>query len=67
MHYIYIALYHRHSKRFTGKEGDSPQPPPMCSTHLGDARQPFSARTLTTHQLEVEREGNIEPITAGDD
>uniref|UniRef100_A0A0E9SXL1 Uncharacterized protein n=1 Tax=Anguilla anguilla TaxID=7936 RepID=A0A0E9SXL1_ANGAN len=23
----------------------------MCSTHLGDAQQPFCARTLTTHQL----------------
>ena len=29
----------------------STQPPPMCSTHLGDARLPFCARTHTTHQL----------------
>ena len=27
-----------------------------CSTHLGDAQQPIGARTLTTHQLEVESE-----------
>ena len=27
---------------------------------MGDARQPFGARTLTTHQLEVESEGITE-------
>lgn len=36
--------------------GGSPQPPPLHSTHLGDAQQPFCSRTLTTHQLEVRRE-----------
>ncbi|KAL0962291.1 hypothetical protein UPYG_G00338190 [Umbra pygmaea] len=33
------------------EEESPPHPPPMCRTHLGDARQPFCARTLTTHQL----------------
>ena len=43
-------------RRFT-VEGGPHSPPPMCSTHLGVARQPISTRTLTTHQLEVESEG----------
>uniref|UniRef100_A0A0E9SJ15 Uncharacterized protein n=1 Tax=Anguilla anguilla TaxID=7936 RepID=A0A0E9SJ15_ANGAN len=30
-------------------EGELTSPPPMCSTHLGDARQPFCTRTLTPH------------------
>lgn len=45
----------------------APQPSAMYSTHLGEAQQPFYARTLTTHQLEVEKEGTIEPITLRDD
>lgn len=36
------------------KVGNSPQPSPVCSTHLGDVRQPFCTRMLTTHQFEVE-------------
>lgn len=41
---------HLHSER-----GNSPQPSPMCSTHLGDTWQPFCARILPTHQLELEK------------
>ena len=32
----------------------TPHPLPVCSTHLGDARQPVCARTLTTHWLSGE-------------
>uniref|UniRef100_A0A0E9WK93 Uncharacterized protein n=1 Tax=Anguilla anguilla TaxID=7936 RepID=A0A0E9WK93_ANGAN len=35
--------------------GSSPQPQPMCSTHLDDAWQPFRARVLTTHWLRWRR------------
>ncbi len=33
------------------RRGISPHPPPVCSIHLDDARQPYGARTPTTHQL----------------
>uniref|UniRef100_A0A0E9R7N3 Uncharacterized protein n=1 Tax=Anguilla anguilla TaxID=7936 RepID=A0A0E9R7N3_ANGAN len=47
-HCIYIALFR--SKVLYSDEWELPLTPrPMCSTHLGDARQPFCARTLTTH------------------
>ena len=67
MDYIYIALCLDTQSASQWRGETHLKPPPMCSTHLGDARQPFCARTLTTHQLEVEREGIIEPITLGDD
>uniref|UniRef100_A0A0E9W2L2 Uncharacterized protein n=1 Tax=Anguilla anguilla TaxID=7936 RepID=A0A0E9W2L2_ANGAN len=47
----FIRHFSRCSKCFAEIGGNSPQPPPMCSTHLGDAWLPFGARTLTTHQL----------------
>lgn len=34
--------------------GSSSQPPPKCSTNLGDARQPFCSIKLPTHQLLTE-------------
>uniref|UniRef100_A0A0E9TJ40 Uncharacterized protein n=1 Tax=Anguilla anguilla TaxID=7936 RepID=A0A0E9TJ40_ANGAN len=46
MNYKSLLLYStfsEHSKCFTVMSGNSPHPPPMCSTHLGDARQPFCA------------------------
>ncbi len=45
---IYIALYC--VLLYNHVEGVSPQPPPVCSIHLNDAKA-----ALTTHQLQVER------------
>uniref|UniRef100_A0A0E9Q7G0 Uncharacterized protein n=1 Tax=Anguilla anguilla TaxID=7936 RepID=A0A0E9Q7G0_ANGAN len=45
-HSIYIALF-QCSKCFTVMRGNSPHPPSICTTHLGDARQPFCTRILT--------------------
>ena len=53
---IFIKRFSSHPKRFPVKGGPH-QPPPVCSPHLGDARQPIGGRTLTTHQLEAESEG----------
>lgn len=46
--YIYIALF---KTLYSDAGGNLPQPLTMCSTHLGDRRAPFCARTLATHQL----------------
>ena len=49
--------------------GNSSHPQPVCGTPLGDAWQPFCARTLTTHQLEWWRgeDGYMPIMNIGDD
>ena len=71
MHWIYIALCPRHSKTHYIDRGDLTHHHQCVAPIKGDARQPICARTLTTHQLEVEGEGINESanytIIQGDD
>ncbi|KAJ8393088.1 hypothetical protein AAFF_G00067710 [Aldrovandia affinis] len=53
------ALNHiiRNSTRFTGMGGNSPQPPPMCSTHLSERDGSHSAPVQTHYTSDTQWRG----------